>query len=74
MVMSESSGERNRHAHTVTSSDRPFFALILKKSSSQNGATLVTGRAETGKSALAAEFAAGYERVAWYLIDTAETD
>ncbi|HEY8563001.1 MAG TPA: AAA family ATPase [Pyrinomonadaceae bacterium] len=53
---------------------RPRLIELLKKSSSQIGATLVTGRAETGKSALAAEFAAGYERVAWYQIDTAETD
>lgn len=53
---------------------RPRLIELLRKSSSQNGATLVTGRAETGKSALAAEFAANYERVAWYQIDTAETD
>src|SRR5215213_6184312 len=53
---------------------RPRLIELLKKSSSQIGATLITGRAETGKSALAAEFAANYERVAWYQIDTAETD
>ena len=47
---------------------------LLKKSSAQNGATLITGRAETGKSALAAEFAENYNRVAWYQIDSAETD
>jgi LuxR family transcriptional regulator, maltose regulon positive regulatory protein len=53
---------------------RPRLIELLKKSSSQIGATLITGRAETGKSALAAEFAENYERVAWYQIDTAETD
>lgn len=53
---------------------RPRLIELLKKSSMQNGATLITGRAETGKSALAAEFAENYERVAWYQIDTAETD
>ncbi len=53
---------------------RPRLIELLKKSSVQNGATLITGRAETGKSALAAEFAENYERVAWYQIDTAETD
>ena len=53
---------------------RPRLIELLKKSSSQIGATLVTGRAETGKSALAAEFAENYERVAWYQIDTTETD
>jgi len=47
---------------------------LLEKSSKQFGATLIAGRAATGKSALAAEFAAGYERVAWYQIDAAETD
>ena len=53
---------------------RPRLIKLLKKSAAQIGATLVTGRAETGKSALAAEFAENYERVAWYQIDTAETD
>ena len=53
---------------------RPRLIELLKKSSMQNGATLITGRAETGKSALAAEFAENYESVAWYQIDTTETD
>lgn len=53
---------------------RPRLVELLKKSSKQNGATLVTGRAETGKSALAAEFAENYDRVAWYQIDGAEAD
>src|SRR5262245_25904163 len=45
---------------------RPRLIALLRKSSSQIGATLITGRAETGKSALAAEFAENYDRVAWY--------
>ena len=53
---------------------RPRLIELLKKSSSQIGATMITGRAATGKSALAAEFAENYDRVAWYQIDTAETD
>lgn len=53
---------------------RPRLIELLRKSTMQNGATLITGRAETGKSALAAEFAENYERVAWYQIDTAEAD
>jgi LuxR family transcriptional regulator, maltose regulon positive regulatory protein len=53
---------------------RPRLIELLRKSSAQNGATLITGRAETGKSALAAEFSENYERVAWYQTDTAETD
>lgn len=53
---------------------RPRLIELMRKSSKQNGATLITGRAETGKSALAAEFAENYERVAWYQIDAAEAD
>lgn len=53
---------------------RPRLIELLKKFSAQNGATLITGRAETGKSALAAEFAGNYRRVAWYQLDAAETD
>lgn len=53
---------------------RPRLTELLEKSAKQFGATLVTGRAATGKSALAAEFSARFDRVAWYQIDTAETD
>ena len=53
---------------------RPRLIELLKKSSRQFGATLITGRAETGKTALAAELAEDYRRVAWYQIDAAETD
>lgn len=53
---------------------RPRLLNLLKKSSEQNGATLVTGRAATGKSALASSFTANYKCVAWYQIDTAEND
>jgi hypothetical protein len=53
---------------------RPRLLKLLKKSSEQNGATLITGRAATGKSALASSFTANYSRVAWYRIDTAESD
>ncbi len=53
---------------------RPRLIELLKKSSRQIGATLITGRAETGKTALASEFSENYERVAWYQIEAAETD
>jgi LuxR family transcriptional regulator, maltose regulon positive regulatory protein len=53
---------------------RPRLVELLEKSTKQNGATLITGRAETGKSALAAGFAENYKHVAWYQIDAAETD
>ena len=53
---------------------RPRLLELLKKSSEQNGATLITGRAATGKTALASGFTANYSRVMWYQIDTAEND
>lgn len=53
---------------------RPRLTRLLEKSSEQFGATLITGRAETGKTVVAADFAEKYERVAWYRIESAETD
>jgi LuxR family transcriptional regulator, maltose regulon positive regulatory protein len=53
---------------------RPRLIELLNKSSKQIGSTLITGRAETGKTALAAEFAENYKHVAWYQIDAAEAD
>ncbi len=53
---------------------RPRLLELLKKSSEQNGATLITGHAATGKTALASSFTANYSRVMWYQIETAETD
>lgn len=53
---------------------RPRLTELLRKSSTQFGATLIIGRAATGKTALAAEFAENYRSVAWYQVDTAETN
>ncbi len=53
---------------------RPRLSEVLQKSCGQFGATLVTGRAETGKTILAADFAANYSRTFWYRIEAAETD
>jgi len=47
---------------------------VLGKSSAQFGATLVTGRAGTGKTALAAQFARKYKCVAWLSTDSADSD
>ncbi len=53
---------------------RPRLNELLAKSLAQFGTTLVTGRAGTGKTALASDFARRYERVSWYSIDSSESD
>ena len=53
---------------------RPRLCRLLEKSSAQIGATLVTGRAESGKTVLAADFARRYRKVAWYQIDATESE
>jgi ATP/maltotriose-dependent transcriptional regulator MalT len=52
---------------------RPRLNELLAKFSEQIGATLVTGRAGTGKTALAADFARRYKRVAWYHVEAADS-
>lgn len=47
------------------------YLLTLMK---QTGAAFIVGRAGTGKTTLAADFARDYERTAWYRTETAETD
>jgi LuxR family transcriptional regulator, maltose regulon positive regulatory protein len=53
---------------------RPRLIELLEKSGEQFGATLLTGRAETGKTVLAADFAEKYKKTFWYRIEAAETD
>jgi LuxR family maltose regulon positive regulatory protein len=53
---------------------RPRLIEVLEKSSAQFGATLVTGRAGTGKTALATEYARKYKCVAWLSIDSADSN
>lgn len=53
---------------------RPRLVELLAKSSVQFGATLICGRAGTGKTALAADFARRYKRVAWFSVEAAESD
>jgi LuxR family maltose regulon positive regulatory protein len=47
---------------------------LLDRSCSQFGGTLVSGRSGTGKTTLAADYAAGRSNVAWYSIDSADAD
>ncbi len=51
---------------------RPRLNQMLLKSSRQFGATLILGRAGSGKTVLAAEFAKQYKKVAWYSIESAD--
>jgi len=54
---------------------RPRLMEHLGKSLAQFSATLITGRAGTGKTALAADFARQSDGcVAWYKVETAESD
>lgn len=55
--------------------ERPRLFSYLEKSLSQFSATLVTGRAGTGKTALAADFARQSGcAVAWYKTETSDSD
>jgi LuxR family maltose regulon positive regulatory protein len=54
--------------------ERPRLSEVLSKSSAQFGATLITGRAGTGKTTLAAQFAEQYDQTVWLSIDAADTD
>jgi LuxR family maltose regulon positive regulatory protein len=53
---------------------RPRLIELLAKSSVQFGATLIAGRSGTGKTALAADFASRYKNVAWYSVESADSD
>lgn len=54
--------------------ERPRLDAILRKSRDQFPATLVSGRSGTGKTALAALFAAGQKNVAWYSVETTDIE
>lgn len=53
---------------------RERLAELLDKSSGQFGTTLISGRAGTGKTALAADYAKKYKRVAWFSVEAADCD
>jgi ATP/maltotriose-dependent transcriptional regulator MalT len=52
---------------------RPRLLDLLERSGTQFGATLISGRAGTGKSTLAADFASRRESVAWYSVESADS-
>jgi LuxR family transcriptional regulator, maltose regulon positive regulatory protein len=54
--------------------DRARLINLLKKSQTQFPATLISGRAGTGKTALAAAFAAQNQRVCWYSVESTDTE
>ncbi len=53
---------------------RPRLGEMMEKSLSQFGATLISGRSGTGKTALAAGFANNRRKVAWYSVESADVD
>lgn len=53
---------------------RKWLTGVLEKSSRNAAATIIVGRAGTGKTTVAAEFAAGREDVSWYTIDALDSD
>jgi ATP/maltotriose-dependent transcriptional regulator MalT len=53
---------------------RPRLDEMLGKSLSQYCATLISGRAGTGKTALAADFARQHGRAGWYAVESSDSD
>ena len=53
---------------------RKWLTGVLEKSSQNSAATMVVGRAGTGKTTLAAEFIQGRSDVSWYTIDSLDGD
>jgi LuxR family maltose regulon positive regulatory protein len=53
---------------------RPRLQDLLRKSIAQFPATLVSGRAGTGKTAIAAEFAGDQIHAAWYLVESSDIE
>src|SRR5438876_7203576 len=54
--------------------DRPRIDTILDNSLAQFPATLICGRAGTGKTAIAAGFAAGRKNVFWYSVESTDVE
>ncbi len=54
--------------------DRPRLDEMLRRSLSQFSATLISGRAGTGKTTLAASFARKHERSGWYSVESSDIE
>jgi ATP/maltotriose-dependent transcriptional regulator MalT len=53
---------------------RPRITNLIRRSQSQFPATLISGRSGTGKTAIAATFAAENNSVAWYTVESNDVD
>jgi len=54
--------------------ERPRLSALLERSMTQFPATLISGRAGTGKTACAASFAATLDNTGWYTVETTDQD
>jgi len=54
--------------------ERPRIDALLVKSLDQFPATLISGRSGTGKTVVAATFAAGRQNVSWYSVESTDVD
>jgi len=66
--------EKIRIPQPGNSFERPRLNELLGKQIEQFGASLILGRAGTGKTTVAVNFARDYERVAWFRVESAESD
>lgn len=66
--------EKLRAPHFEEYIPRPRLDELLSKSLNQIGAALITGRAGTGKTSLAAHFARNYDKTVWFRVEAADND
>ncbi len=67
-------GDKLRIPQSVRIIARPRLDEMIEKSLSQFGATLISGRSGTGKTALAADYARRSKKTAWYSVETSDTE
>ena len=67
-------GEKLRIPDSSAQVQRPRLYEMLEHSAGQYGATLISGRAGTGKTSLATDFARRQKRAAWYSIDSTDIE
>ena len=60
--------------HSADLVERPRLMSLIRRSKKQFPATLVSGRAGTGKTTLAAAFARECPKVCWYSVQSTDTD